>query len=187
MVPLLTRCLQRKRSILLNKCVFKTIFCLSNTSINHLPKCMSCHKAIVVITGRAHCFHDYIYIMLILLFWDLSTLCVVNHLNDHLYYAPCVACWVLLGFVLPAMCNRASSFTYVYDHQCKKSSKLVKRSAAIINTIVFNIINRDIKKSIFSERAIISSFLLISKKKSRNDIKNYKSISIQNAFTIIYD
>ena len=22
---------------------------------------MSCHKAIVVITGRAHCFHDYIY------------------------------------------------------------------------------------------------------------------------------
>ena len=21
-------------------------------------KCMSCHKAIVVITGRAHCFHD---------------------------------------------------------------------------------------------------------------------------------
>ena len=25
-------------------------------------KCMSCHKAIVVITGRAHCFHDNIYI-----------------------------------------------------------------------------------------------------------------------------
>ena len=24
-------------------------------------KCMSCHKAIVVITGRAHCFYDYIY------------------------------------------------------------------------------------------------------------------------------
>ena len=32
-----------------------------------VPKCMSCHKAIVVITGRAHCFHDYIYITLILL------------------------------------------------------------------------------------------------------------------------
>ena len=33
---------------------------------------MSCHKAIVVITGRAHCFHDciiyiYIYITFILL------------------------------------------------------------------------------------------------------------------------
>ena len=27
-----------------------------------VPKCMSCHKAIVGITGRAHCFHDNIYI-----------------------------------------------------------------------------------------------------------------------------
>ena len=30
--------------------------------LHHVPKCMSCHKAIVVITGRAHCFHDYVYI-----------------------------------------------------------------------------------------------------------------------------
>ena len=29
-----------------------------------MPKCMSCHKAIVVITERAHCFHDCIYILL---------------------------------------------------------------------------------------------------------------------------
>ena len=34
---------------------------------SHVPKCMSCHKAIVVITGRAHCFHDYIYTTLNLL------------------------------------------------------------------------------------------------------------------------
>ena len=32
-----------------------------------MPKCMSCHKAIVVITGRAHCFRDCVYITLILL------------------------------------------------------------------------------------------------------------------------
>ena len=37
------------------------------TTVYHVPKCMSCHKAIVVITGRANCFQDYIYIMLILL------------------------------------------------------------------------------------------------------------------------
>ena len=49
-------------------------------TVHHVPKCMSCHNAIVVITGRAHCFHDYIYITLILLLWDLSTLCVVDHL-----------------------------------------------------------------------------------------------------------
>ena len=48
--------------------------------IHHVPKCMSCQKAIVVITGRAHCFHDYIYITLILLLWDLSTPCLVDHL-----------------------------------------------------------------------------------------------------------
>ena len=36
-------------------------------TVHHVPKCMSCHKAIVVINGRAHCFHDYIYITLILL------------------------------------------------------------------------------------------------------------------------
>ena len=30
--------------------------------VNHVPKCMSWHKAIVVITGRAHCFHVCIYI-----------------------------------------------------------------------------------------------------------------------------
>ena len=36
-------------------------------TVHHVPKCMSCHKAIVVIPGRAHCFQDYIYITLILL------------------------------------------------------------------------------------------------------------------------
>ena len=32
-------------------------------TVHRVPKCMSCHKAIMVITGRAHCFHDYIYIL----------------------------------------------------------------------------------------------------------------------------
>ena len=30
-------------------------------TVHHVPRCMGCHKAIVVITGRAHCFHGYIY------------------------------------------------------------------------------------------------------------------------------
>ena len=50
-------------------------------AVHHVPKCMSCHKAIVMITGRAHCFHDYIYITLILLLHIYCThLCVVDHL-----------------------------------------------------------------------------------------------------------
>ena len=36
---------------------------LSPQIIHHVVKCMSCHKANVVITGRAHCFHDYIYLL----------------------------------------------------------------------------------------------------------------------------
>ena len=35
--------------------------------VHHVPKCMSCQKDIVVITGRAHCFHDWIYITPVLL------------------------------------------------------------------------------------------------------------------------
>ena len=31
-------------------------------NVNHVLKSLSCHKAIAVITGRAHCFHDYKYI-----------------------------------------------------------------------------------------------------------------------------
>ena len=34
--------------------------------VHYVPKCMSCHKAIVVMTGSAHCFHDCIYITLVL-------------------------------------------------------------------------------------------------------------------------
>ena len=34
--------------------------------VHHVPKYMSCHKGLVVITGRAHCFHHNIYVMPIL-------------------------------------------------------------------------------------------------------------------------
>ena len=46
---------------------FVATHALGHMMYGHVPKCMSCHKAIVVVTGRAHCFHDYIYITLILL------------------------------------------------------------------------------------------------------------------------
>ena len=42
---------------------------------NHVPKYMSCHKALVVITW----FHNYISAMPILLLGDLGTLSVVDH------------------------------------------------------------------------------------------------------------
>ena len=30
--------------------------------VYHVPKSISCHKTTVVITGRTHCFYDYVYI-----------------------------------------------------------------------------------------------------------------------------
>ena len=30
--------------------------------------CMSCHKDFVVLTGRGHCFHDYIYVCIYISF-----------------------------------------------------------------------------------------------------------------------
>ena len=44
-----------------------------------MPKGMSCHKAIVVITGRAHCFHDNIY--------------------TYIYIYICVCVYVVLHFI----------------------------------------------------------------------------------------
>ena len=40
---------------------------LSVHHINQVLKCLSCQKAILVMTGRVHCFHDYICVMSILL------------------------------------------------------------------------------------------------------------------------
>ena len=68
---------------------------------------MKYHKVIVVTTGRTHYFHENIYIMLILLLWDLSILCVVITYN-YLYFVPCLACWALFGSLVPAMCNQTS-------------------------------------------------------------------------------
>ena len=46
----------------------------------------------------------------------MSIMCVVLYViicvpwitYDHLYYAPCLACWALFGLLVPTMCNRTS-------------------------------------------------------------------------------
>ena len=66
--------------------VYKQLSCnWENDNRTSYPKSMSCKKTIVVITDKAHYFHDYIYTIPIGLLQDFSTLCVVDHLNDHLY------------------------------------------------------------------------------------------------------
>ena len=52
-----------------------------DVTVYHVPKCISCHKATVVINGRLHCFHGYIYVMPILLLGDLSARYVFSELR----------------------------------------------------------------------------------------------------------
>ena len=61
-------------------------WCQQCVAVIRVPKCMSCRKAIVVMTGRAHCFHDYIYtyIYTIKLFPSLikcSISCTIERFN----------------------------------------------------------------------------------------------------------
>ena len=48
--------------------------------------CMSCHKVIVLITGRAHCFQDDMYIMPIFVSWIT---CDQLHLNGKYEITSC--------------------------------------------------------------------------------------------------
>ena len=48
--------------------------------------CASVHELPQSHCGDSHCFHDNIYIILILLLWDFSTLCVVDHLLPLITY-----------------------------------------------------------------------------------------------------
>ena len=66
-------------------------------TVHHMLWRMSCHKAIVVITGKAHYFHDYTYITSILLRQGLSTGCVVDLLWP--LYAPFFAGRALSWFI----------------------------------------------------------------------------------------
>ena len=89
-------------------CQWIKLFCLNTllvrwyqqcVTVRQLPKPLSCHKAIVVITRRKHCPHDCIYIRRIWLLWDLSTLRAVDHLRPLIYYARCLACLSTLWFI----------------------------------------------------------------------------------------
>ena len=48
-------------------------------TVHHVLKCMSCYKAMVVITGRVHCFHDYIYIIYIIycMVYNIVVICII--------------------------------------------------------------------------------------------------------------
>ena len=79
---------------------------LSVHHIHHVPNCLSCHKAVLVMTRRVHCFYDYICVhmccvSITLLLQDLSTLRVVDiYIHIYMGFTPCKAEQPLQGMEL---------------------------------------------------------------------------------------
>ena len=96
---------------------------------HHVPKCISCHKTIVVITGRAHCSYDCIciYITHILLLWNLSTLCVMDQLWPLIYmyiYIYCECCIELASRSWSVLFTLIS-FLYIHSPLMLENKKVV--------------------------------------------------------------
>ena len=64
--------------------------------------------------------------------------------------------------------------------------KIVKMSANVIDSHLANIINNDITKNVFSEKAKVASVRPIFKKNEREKIENYRPVSILNCFSKVY-
>lgn len=60
--------------------------------------------------------------------------------------------------------------------------KIVKLTADIIDSHITNIINSDIEKNCYSEEAKTATVRPIYKKDDRDKVKNYRPVSILNAF-----
>ena len=85
----------------------------NSKNIHHVPKCMSCHKAIVVINGKAHCFHDNIYIMILCssCFCEIWALCVPWITYDHLYII-----WYMYNIYMIYIHTYICIYIYIYIH-----------------------------------------------------------------------
>ena len=75
---------------------------------------MSCHKAIVVITGRAHCFHDYKYILCPSCFCEIWALCVLWITSDHLYKY--IYIYILYKYKIYTYIIYIYIYIYIYVH-----------------------------------------------------------------------
>ena len=65
--------------------------------------------------------------------------------------------------------------------------KIVKLAASVINSHLTNIISNDLSNNAFSDSAKPASVRPIYKKDDRNEIKNYRPVSILNCFSKIYE
>ena len=62
---------------------YHNVFVATHALVHHVPKCMSCNKAVVVIMDRAHCFHNFI--LCLSSFCEIWALCRVSLMATYIY------------------------------------------------------------------------------------------------------
>ena len=65
--------------------------------------------------------------------------------------------------------------------------KIVKLATRVIDSYLTNIINNDLSNIAFSDSGKLASFRPIYKKDDRNEIKNYRPVTILNCFSKIHE
>ena len=93
-------------------------------TVHYVNKCMSPHKAIVVITKKVHCFSLY-HVLHLCYFYEVWPIWVSRIKYDQLPGAPCLACWALVccvmftgisNVLLCIMCPNAWTATKIMCH-----------------------------------------------------------------------
>ena len=66
-------------------------------TVHYVPNCKNCHKVIVVITERVHCFHDHIYIYIMYIYiYIYIYLCLHICIHIYIHHVPkCMSCHYL--------------------------------------------------------------------------------------------
>ena len=131
---------------------------------HYVPKCISCHKATVVIIGRAHSFHDNIYIMLILLscLCEIWTLCLWDtlwQLTPVLGHMMCSYTLLLLinQRVISKLCKEHNRSAYKWStlHRVLKSYRR-KTDVIHICNHEHNVLYRSLQQSLWPRWRIFS-------------------------------
>ena len=89
-------------------------------TVHHVPKCMSCHKAIVVITGRVHyftitCIYIYIYIYIYVYIY----IYIYIYIFIYTYIYPTLAYFLVVLYILPTYLTRIRKMYVIYLLCCK--------------------------------------------------------------------
>ena len=96
--------------------VYRHIYVYIYIYIIHVIRKTMCppgyYRAIVAITGREYCFHDYMYIMAILPLSDVSTLYVMD--MDHFIYIYTYIYIYIYYMYIYIICIYICMYVYVY-------------------------------------------------------------------------